>query len=183
MEISRSTSGKEGTLRKLYEEYDDYEEDEYGEEGSVGLRDSDDSDEDDDDYDDYSGTPVSPKSLERKSLRKSLGSIIGTPVKMAKRLSSSMIPGMVTGMATSPSPDNHKRRTLSLPTSPGILSPRRLSKGMSSVSAKVLTTSKHMLVHKKEPETWREACELPPNATKEEAMAILLARELDCLEL
>jgi hypothetical protein len=124
---------------------------------------------DDDDDDDMPTTPSasshyswtifdhSPKNEERseprRSLRKSIAFALASPVRVAKK----------------------ERFTLT--------SPRRLSRTMRNSLNKTGESARNLLVPKKEPLTWRDELDLPPNTTKEEAMAILLCRELELMDI
>jgi hypothetical protein len=44
-------------------------------------------------------------------------------------------------------------------------------------------SARNLLVPKKEPTTWRDELDIPPEASKEEALAILLYKELECIDL
>jgi hypothetical protein len=64
-----------------------------------------------------------------------------------------------------------------------LTSPRRLSRTMRNSFSKTGESARNLLLSKKEPLTWRDELDLPSNTTKEEAMAFLLCRELELMDL
>jgi hypothetical protein len=64
-----------------------------------------------------------------------------------------------------------------------LTSPRRLSRTMRNSFNRTGESARNLLVPRKGPLTWRDELDLPPNTTKEEAMAVLLCRELASMDL
>lgn len=100
-------------------------------------------------------TPESPYSRQqsRRSLRKSLTHALISPVKIA-------------------------RNSMNYPTT----SPNKCSPSKKKMKVKG-SSSKTLLSTKDDFKTWQERFDLPPNTTREQAMAVLLCRELEMIDI
>ncbi len=101
-------------------------------------------------------SPLSPHSRQqsRRSIRKGLVHALSSPVKAARNTLS-----------------NHQG-----------LSPNKRSPSKSAKKLKLGSNSKHGS-SKNELKTWQEKFDLPPNTTREQAMAVLLCRELEMIDI
>ena len=138
---------------------------------------------------------TSPVRVARRlstSNQQSPGSLSRSPGSLKKNLLPPTSPGLLSGKRRSQgmkipgslnrSSGSLKNKNLVPPSSPGLLSPRRISKGLASMKDSI-DRSLHREPKSREPKTLKEECDLPPNATKEEVMAVLLAREFDSLDM
>ena len=112
-------------------------------------------------------SPYSPQSPyynhkpRRDSLRKSLSNVLTSPVRAARR-QLSLTPPLMSPLR---SPKDSSRRNLLL--------------RHTSISRKGISTSNRHIQGK----TWQEELDLPSDTTKEQAMAILLCRELENMDI
>jgi transposase len=104
-------------------------------------------------------SPQSPsyRYQPRRSLRKSITAVLVSPVRVAKDC---------------------------IHLSNPIVSPRRMSRSLKHSLAKTGSNARNILSPRKdEHKSWREELDVPQKTRPEEAMAILLCRELECMDL
>ena len=76
-----------------------------------------------------------------------------------------------------------KHRSLRESLTTALSSPVRIGRQVGNSINKAGESARNLITPREEPFTWRDQLEIPPDATKEEAMAYLLCKELGCLDM